>query len=298
MLVVMAVLCLKGYQRSPQRRRTALLECLRFLIALLVVALLWQPEWRTVVEPTTKPRIALLWDASKSMQTTDAELPEILSSQREVVTRADFVQRVLASPWWQQVTANGQNEVVVRSFSANPEDPAAQSSAGTDLGTPLTDLLDQEDNLRAAIVISDGDWNQGQPPVAAAQKFLLRKIPLFTIPAGSAQRLPDLDLLAVNAPTYGIVGENMQIPFTIRSSLDREVRTTLRVRDDKGRERSKTIVLPANQTTYDSILWKLEKRGRRPWKFLFRWQKGNWLPRIMLASSPLRASRKKFVFSW
>ena len=260
-LVAMAVLCLKGYQRSARRRRTALLEGLRFLITALVVALLWQPEWRTVVEPTTKPRIALLWDASKSMQTTDAELPEILSPQREVVTRADFVQRVIASPWWQQVAANGQNEVVLRSFSAHPEDPAAQPSAGTDLSAPLSELLDQEDNLRAAIVISDGDWNQGQPPVAAAQKFLLRKIPLFTIPAGSAQRLPDLDLLAVNAPTYGIVGENMQIPFTIRSSLDREVRTTLRVRDDQGRERSKTIVLPANQTTYDSILWKLEKEG-------------------------------------
>jgi hypothetical protein len=260
-LGAMAMLCMKGYRRSPKRRRTAWLEGLRFFLTLLVVLLLWQPEWRTVIEPTTKPRIVLLWDDSKSMQTTDAELPENLSPKREVVTRADFVQRVIDSPWWKKLAANDQNEMLVRPFSSHPDDPAAQASAGSDLSTPLQDLLDQEDHLRAAVVISDGDWNQGQPPVAAAQKFLLRKIPLFTIPAGSAQRLPDLDLLAVNAPTYGIVGENLQIPFTIRSSLDREVRTTIRVRDDKGRERSKTMVLPANQTTYDSILWKLETEG-------------------------------------
>jgi len=133
----MAVLCLKRYQPSARRRPTALREGLPLLITAPGVALLWQPEWRTVVEPTTKPRIALLWDASKSMQTTDAELPEILSPQREVVMRADFVQRVIASPWWQQVAANGQNEVVLRSFSAHPEDPAAQPSAGKDLSAPL-----------------------------------------------------------------------------------------------------------------------------------------------------------------
>ena len=34
---------------------------------------------------------------------------------------------------------------------------------------------------------------------------------------GCDQRLPDLDLLSVTAPTYGIVGENVQIPFSVRS---------------------------------------------------------------------------------
>ena len=111
------------------------------------------------------------------------------------------------------------------------------------------------------ILFSDGDWNIGQPPVAAAQKIRLRGVPLFTVPVGSDQRLPDIDLLAVTAPTYGIVGENVQIPFTIRSSLDREVRTTVRLRDEAGRERTKDIVLPAGAENYDAILWKLEKEG-------------------------------------
>jgi hypothetical protein len=70
-----------------------------------------------------------------------------------------------------------------------------------------------------------------------------------------------LDLLTVTAPTYGIVGENVQIPFTIRSSLDRQVRTIVRLRDESGRERTKNIILAPNVETYDSILWKLEKEG-------------------------------------
>src|SRR5690606_33632367 len=78
---------------------------------------------------------------------------------------------------------------------------------------------------------------------------------------GSQARLPDLDLLSVSAPSYGIVGENVQIPFTIRSSLDRQVRTIIRLRDESGRERTKDLILPPNAETYESILWRLEKEG-------------------------------------
>ncbi len=99
------------------------------------------------------------------------------------------------------------------------------------------------------------------PRSALRKKYRLRGVPLFTIPVGSETRLPDLDLLTVTAPTYGIIGENVQIPFTIRSSLDRQVRTIVRLRDDSGRERTKNIILPPNAETYDSILWRLEKEG-------------------------------------
>jgi hypothetical protein len=122
-------------------------------------------------------------------------------------------------------------------------------------------LLEKEANLRAVVLLSDGDYNLGQPPVAAAQKMRLRGVPLFAIPVGSNVRLPDLDILSVSAPTYGIVGENVQIPFTVRSSLDRQVRTIVRLRDESGKERTKDIVIPPNSETYDSVLWRLEKEG-------------------------------------
>jgi hypothetical protein len=258
-LTLVAVLCVVSWKRSPHRGRTAALEGLRFLSALIVVLLLWQPEWLTTIHPDTKPQIAILWDDSKSMTTVDAPMVEQAADRQEIVSRADWVKHALASELWKPLEANGANEVTTHPFAT----PAAENAAtsGTDLEAPLGDLLAQQTNLRAVVLLSDGDYNLGQPPVAAAQKLRLRGVPLFSIPVGSQVRLPDLDLLSVTAPTYGIVGENVQIPFTIRSSLDRQVRTVVRLRDESGKERTKDIVIPPNSETYDSILWRLEKEG-------------------------------------
>jgi hypothetical protein len=259
-LLAVAFLCYLSWKRSPHPGRTAALEALRFLIAALVVVLLWQPEWRTVLHPTTKPKIAILRDDSASMKTLDAELPKSLSGNGkagEIIARSEWAEKALASDLWTPLRSGGANELLTKPFAT----PSESGSNGSDLSTPLEELLQKENNLRAVVMLSDGDFNLGQPPVGAAQKYRLRGVPIFTIPVGSETRLPDLDLLTVTAPTYGIVGENVQIPFTIRSSLDRQVRTIVRLRDESGRERSKNIILPPNTETYDSILWRLEKEG-------------------------------------
>jgi hypothetical protein len=258
-LVVVVILAVISWQRSPHRGRTAVLECLRILVAASVVILLWQPEWLTVIHPDSKPQIAILWDDSKSMTTVDAALPAILSDKSDIVSRAEWVKKALTSDLWKPLEANGANEVISTPFGSPPAENA--TTAGTDLEAPLTALLAKQTNLRAVVMLSDGDYNLGQPPVAAAQKLRLRGVPLFPMTVGSKVRLPDLDLLSVTAPTYGIVGENVQIPFNIRSSLDRQIRTVIRLRDESGHERTKEIVLPPNAETYDSILWRLEKEG-------------------------------------
>lgn len=258
-LVVVAVLCVLSWKRSPHRGRTAALEVMRFVITIAVVLLLWQPEWRHVLHPDTKPRIAILWDDSKSMTTIDAPIPPSLPPGTGVVSRAEWVRLALEADLWKPLEAGGSNEVIQLPF-ASPGSQAGQLD-GTDLDSPLSELLENQTNLRAVVLLSDGDYNLGQPPVAAAQKMHLRGVPLFAIPVGSEARLPDLDLLSVSAPSYGIVGENVQIPFTIRSSLDRQVRTIVRLRDESGREETKDLVLPPNTETYDSIIWRLDKEG-------------------------------------
>ncbi len=261
-LILVVALCVISWKRSLHSRRAALLEALRFLSVLAVVLLLWQPEWLTTIHPDTKPQIAILWDDSKSMTTVDAALPAILSEKAEIISRAEWVKKALTSDLWKPLEANGANDLSTFSFSSpSNSDSPAPTTSGTDLDTPLTELLAKQTNLRAVVMLSDGDYNLGQPPVAAAQKLRLRGIPLFPIPVGSKVRLPDLDLLSVTAPTYGIIGENVQIPFTIRSSLDRQIRTIVRLRDENGKERTKDIIIQPNSETYDSILWRLEKEG-------------------------------------
>jgi hypothetical protein len=256
-LILAASLSFLAIKRSPRRKRTIALECLRMIAITAVVMMLWQPEWQKTLHPDTKPQIVILHDASKSMETIDASIPAMPNSEAKVVSRAELSSTTLSSDLWNPLAAGGKNEVLRIPFAK----AAADTIAGTDIDSALSDTLKQHDNLRAVIMLSDGDHNLGQPPVAAAQKMRVRGIPLFAMPIGSTQRMPDIEILTVAAPSYGIVGENVQIPFTIRSSLDREVRTVIRMRDEKGNEQSKNIVIPPNAETYDSLLWRIRKEG-------------------------------------
>ncbi|MDC0088300.1 hypothetical protein OAI07_02030 [Akkermansiaceae bacterium] len=265
-LIIIADLCTIAIKRATRPLRTGALEVLRFICALGAVFMLWEPEWRVVTEPTSKPKIAVLYDASGSTETADAILPSFLSANQEVVTRKSWIEQVLASDDFTNFASDEENIVFTQPFSAPPEDAGtdslANTLAGTDIYTAVDSILEKNNNLRAIVLLSDGDWNTGLEPVAAAQKMRRKNIPLYAIPTGSDKRLPDLDISELTAPTYGIIGENVQIPFTITSSLDRDIRTVLRLRDLKtGEERTKNITIPAGQEHYDSILWRLTAEG-------------------------------------
>ncbi len=258
-VIAVAFLSWLSWKRSPHPGRTAVLEVMRLLTAIVVAILLWQPEWLAVINPDTKPRIAILTDRSKSMTTIDAELPRDLTGRSGIVAREQWVEQALASDIWKSLEENGKSEVKVIPFATpDPDNPAL---CGTNLEGAISSLLEKEDNLRAVVLFTDADYNQGQPPVAAAQKMRLRGVPLFPIPVGSPVRLPDIDIIQVAAPSYGVIGEKVQIPFTIRSSLERQVRTVVRLRDESGKEVTKDLVLAPNSETYSSMLWRLNKEG-------------------------------------
>ena len=66
----------------------------------------------------------------------------------------------------------------------------------------------------------------------------------------------------MKAPTYGIIGETVQIPFTIKSTLGREIRATLTLSSkDTGKVVTRTVTIPAQGEVSDAVLWKIEKEG-------------------------------------
>ncbi|MGJ8724661.1 MAG: hypothetical protein ACSHYB_08900 [Roseibacillus sp.] len=259
-LAAIGFYCFTAFRRAARPVRTGLLELLRFLIAALVVLLLLQPEYHRVLNPTEEPEIVILADTSGSMMTVDAKSdPE--SARPEITPRSILAQSVLESEFYLPLLEDGKTTVNIETFGSPPENPEPGIQTGTNLEAALSNLLENRPNLRSVVLLSDGDWNQGKPPVTAAQKYRLRDVPIFTVPIGSETRLPDLELVAVSAPTYGIVGENVQIPFTVRSSLDRDLRTIVRLRDSSGNEISKDLTIPARSTVYESILYRLQKEG-------------------------------------
>ena len=108
---------------------------------------------------------------------------------------------------------------------------------------------------------SDGDWNEGAPPVQAAALLRIRGVPVFAVPVGSPTRLPDVELLSFDAPTFGVAGKSVRIPFTIESSLPREFVTTVTLKTSDGDEASKEVrIAPMGRTT-DFVLWKPKNTG-------------------------------------
>ena len=236
--VAVAVL---SWRRSGFARGQGLLELLRVAIAAIVAVLLNQPEWVEERRPTEKPVVAVLYDASASMETRDVTGGGPPRSRREAIAA------LADEAFWAPLA--DRYRVVIEPFSAAP--PAT----GTDIAAPLADAPERHAGLRACVLASDGDWNEGAPPLDAAQKLRMAGVPVIAVVAGSETRLPDVDLESLDCPTVGVAGKPVRVPFTIRSSLptDRAVRVTLRT--SVGDVLEKEVRLPAMGSVTDWIYW-------------------------------------------
>ena len=249
LIAVTAVLCWLAWRRSAYRRATGLLELLRLVLVCLVVATLCQPEWLVTEPAEQNPTLAVLWDQSNSMKTQDV----INDTGAEPRSRAETIAPLLSESAWKAADMESSQdlEVVFEPFSSQL-DPAAEA---TDLNHGLSQVLDSHTSLRGVVLLSDGDWNAGASPVAAATRFRMQGIPVFPVAVGSPVPLPDLELVSMNAPTFGVVRKVLRIPFVLRSALgqDRDVRVTLYVDDEPVQ--SKRVQVPAMGQAQQDMVW-------------------------------------------
>ncbi len=232
------------WKRNHFSRATGLLEFLRLLIVGLVCLLLGQPEWREVYTPDEKPVIAILRDASGSMATADVIDPDSPASQP--LTREALASSLENDPAW--ATLEEDFEIVRQGFSSSSAD-------STTLGDALTEILEQETDLRGIVLLSDGDWNKGIAPNIAATRLRMQQVPVFTIPVGSETKLPDLEATAFDIPTFGISGKPVRLPFTLTSSLPRSHTTSITIRTNESESFSQEVVIPAMGRVQDTLLW-------------------------------------------
>jgi len=253
-------------QRTAWRRSTVILESLRCSIVLMGAILLGGPEWIQQYRPDDKPIVAVLWDDSASMQTEDV-LKSDAKSRREAIdsltkseTWAKLAERadVRIQPF-SEVTRKQNAAAKVKAISnlASPLEPgkAGDAEVGTNLADPLIDAAKTNENLLGVVLASDGDWNQGDAPVQAAGRLRSMGIPVFAFPVGSNTRLPDVELLSFDVPTFAIAGKKVRVPFSIESSLPRDQVVTVTMKTSEGKEESKEIRVAAMGRTNESIDW-------------------------------------------
>ena len=249
-VLVTGGLCVMAWQRSGYARSQGILELLRLIIVILLAAMFNQPEWVEEFRPKDKPQVVILVDDSASMETRDVE-SDVTSSV--LISRKEAIADLTAEAAWASLAE--RMDVSIQNFGN--EEPGARS----DLFTPLKQTPEKFSNLIGVVLISDGDWNEGPPPVQAATALRMKEIPVFTVPVGSPVRLPDVELLSLGAPTFGVAGKSVRIPFTIESTLPREFITTVTLKSSDGGEVTRDVRIAAMGRTSDSLLWDPQSTG-------------------------------------
>jgi hypothetical protein len=218
----------------------------RLAIAVLVAILFNQPEWVEEYRPREKPSVAIIWDESASMATRDVIDTTTATSTRQ--SRLESIAHLRDPAAWTELEE--RLNVVMLPIKSDDVTPL------TNLHAPLASASDTIPNLSGILLVSDGDWNDGLPPVQAATRLRLRGIPVFTVAVGSPTRLPDVDLLSLDVPTFGVAGKSVRVPFTIESTLPRDYVTTITLHVSDGETLTKDIRVAAMSRTNDAIFWK------------------------------------------
>jgi hypothetical protein len=233
------------------------LHVLRFVIALAVAFTLLRPERVVIKKRTEQPRVVVLWDGSGSMETKD-----VLTGQKQASARAEWVKQQIDAKFWQPLEK--QYQVTVEPFAQPPADDAkadVETEIGSDLNAPLERVLKQHADLRAVLLLSDGDWNLGKSPITAATALAQRDVPVFAVGVGSETYLPDVELQSVLAPTYGLVNERISVMFTVQNHLPREVKTSVTVQGPGDAKGSKTVTLPPMGQIQDMLVFTPQAEG-------------------------------------
>ncbi len=238
--------------RAPDRlgRR---LELLRIAALAMLAITLLQPERVRHIRREGRKAVAVLLDASGSMTTRDVAV-----GAGPPVSRADWVEQARSNGLWTPLSA--QYEVIERPICAPPADVDG-GETGTDLHAALEEVVASLPGLRAVLLLSDGDWNVGHPPVAAAARMRAMRIPIYAVAVGSGRHLPDLAIELVAAPAYGLVEENLGIPIEIRSRMDREVRTDVRLLKGGVEVARAPLVLPPQSVVRTRLAHRAEEPG-------------------------------------
>ena len=241
-----------NWQRNDRRGKVALLEVLRFVAVAMLAFTLLRPEFVRLIQRTDPPQVVILSDSSDSMLTRD------IVSTNDIITRADWLEAQTKRAFWKPLEAS--SEVLTGAFAAPPDLTSTNAlgqvrEIGTDLSGALGSVLGQQKNLKAVLLLSDGDWNLGPSPIGIATRYRDQGIPVYSVVTGQDESIPDLAMEEVAAPAYGLFGEQIAIPYTVQSHLPRDVATEVRLMQGTEQLAAKKITLPANNRFRDSIMW-------------------------------------------
>ncbi|MEX1055962.1 MAG: hypothetical protein WED81_08015, partial [Rhodothermales bacterium] len=196
----------------PAKR--ALLGVLRFSALMLILFLLFEPILR-LLDRDEKPAIlAVLIDDSQSLiltsgqdstgQAARARIREVLAKLPPGAGEAD----VRFFRFSESVSAMDDETFSVDSLSLG--------GTRTNIAGALDDVRERlkDDNLSAALLLSDGQYNTGRNPLYAAERY---SVPIYTAVLGDTTRHRDVQIRHVTTNDIAYVGAELPVQVSIRT---------------------------------------------------------------------------------
>lgn len=244
------------WQRRDRNHRVALMEGLRLLVMLMLGFTLLQPEWILKQDQTETPVVAVLKDATRSMETRDVAMPS------GYVTRAEWLslqeQRDALAPLSAQARV-----LQYRLDHGNPDAP----HPGTDLAASLEEILSGGGRLKAVLVLGDGDWTTGESPMGVGLQYRGRRIPVYSVAIGSESGVPDVEILTVAHPAYGLMGEQVAFPVVLANHMKEGIELPLRMYVDGTLVETRPLRLASDSEGTETFYWSPSSVGEHEIRF-------------------------------
>ncbi|MBM4041802.1 MAG: hypothetical protein FJ290_25165 [Planctomycetes bacterium] len=222
-LVAAAVAALNFLPHNVMRWRTRLtLAAVRLAGFALLALMLVQLELRLTVERSLRPAVAVLTDVSGSMGIRDAgghtRFEAARSFAEERLTALGRKARLLPYAFHWQLC---------------PDDATAAPAATTRLVSALEELSRREDELQAAILLTDGADTAGDRGELAAPLLASRGLPVYPVVFGSTDAPRVARVRVTGGSAYVRLGDELRLNATLSATeLGEQTARVLLFEDD------------------------------------------------------------------
>ena len=234
--------------RSGRKNAVIIWEIIRTVAVLLSITILFNPTKVIRKLDSEKPQVVCLIDQSESMETLDSR-----HAEGKVQTREAWVREKLAEPWRLEIEKN--STFFEKGFCSK------DGKGRTNIHDALNNALDEQKNVRAVLVWSDGNSNQGPPVLSLAGKCRSKSIPIFNVSVGSKKTLPDLSLENALIPSFAMVDERISIGYRLKNDFDTLQETHLSLFAGDKLVKRKLLRLPPSVETVGNFLWLPDSEG-------------------------------------
>ena len=202
-------------------RTRILLSIIRVSGFALLLLMLSQLEARMTLQRELRPTVAVLTDTSASMGLQDA------GSKTRLAAARDFASGPLKA-------LAEKADVVKYNFDwrLEPDAPTAEAARPTRLIDAVAETARRENDLRAMVVLTDGNDTAGNRGELLAPTLAARRLPVFPVVFGSAEAPKLARVKITSAANYVRIGDELRIAATLSSHDLGEQSVTVRLMEE------------------------------------------------------------------